>query len=442
MKILNKYSVFTALASTKYVNCRESGLRDGAKLSVMQDSFVTNGIERNVENSQAENIEIGPQGLGGALDKLLEAWNKERSVIGLDNLELSVLANQLAKNMADQGKIDPSYADTCYGYGGYMAGNSNSVDSLIENWVNSDNGAIITDDRIRFTGIGIARKSSSEIYAVEIFCSYDFVNKLELIGTGDAIRESMLSDIKNERHKMGMDQITERDDFQMLAQTWARQAALNNEVVSHNQKYRQECQGAGGEAGASGHSSDIQSLLQKDAIEGYLANDNVRYVGIGIAVRNDGAAFSVQLFCSFTKGAGPDPGQETWAEKIANFIISKENVLRGEVVEYTTENNLKTSPITTIFAQEWANKLEDSATISEDPDRGRGCGAYDFQIVAKGSNRAEIWDNIVNNKGKVQRLESFKTKFVGTGVVKNSDGEIILVQNFCTWKPVDVISME
>jgi len=441
MKILNKYSVFTALASTKYVNCRESGLRDGAKLSVMQDSFVTNGIERSVENSQAENIEIGPQGLGGARDKLLEAWNKERSVIGLDNLELSVLANQLAKNMADQGKIDPSYADTCYGYRGYMAGNAGSVDSLIEAWVNSDNGAIITDDRIRFTGIGIARKSSSEIYAVEIFCSYDFVNKLELIGTDDAIRESMLSDIKNERHKMGMDQITEAIDFQFLAETWAKQAALNNEVVSHNQKYRRECQGVGGEVGASGHSSDIQSLLQKDAVEGYLANSNVRYMGIGIAVRNDGAAFSVQLFCSFTKGI-VEPGQETWAEKIANFIISKENVLREEAVGYSTENILKTSSVTTIFAQEWANKLEDSATISEDPDRGRGCGAYDFQILAKGSNRDEIWGNIVKNDLNVQRLESLKTKFVGTGVVKNSDGEIILVQNFCTWKPVEVISTE
>jgi len=442
MKILNKYSVFTALASTKYAICIESGLRHGTKLNVMQDSFVTNGIERSVEGSHAENIEIGPQGLGGARDRLLEAWNRERSEIGLDNLELSGLANQVAKNMADQGTVDPSYANTCYGVrDGWLAGTYNSVDSIIEAWFNSEYGAIIMDGRIRFTGIGIAKKSSSEMYAVGIFCSFDFVKNLEVIGTGSAIRESMLSDIKNERQKMGMDQITETNAFQFLAETWAKNAAKNNEVFSHNQKYRRECQGIGGEVGAVGHSSEIRSL-QKDAVEGYLANGNIRYMGIGIAIRNDGAAFSYQLFCSFKKGAGADPGQETWAEKVANFIISKENVRREEVVGYTEGNYLKTSSVSTKFAQEWANKLKDSATISEDPDLGRGCGAYAFQIVATGSNRDEIWGNIVHNEEKVKRFESLKTKFVGTGVVKNSDGKIILVQNFCTWKPVEVISME
>jgi len=443
MKFFNKFSALIAFISMKCAICRDSGLRQP------RGSSDTNDIEKSVQDSSTEIIEKD-LGFGGIRLGLFNKWNEKRSEINIQNLMLSTLANQLAQNMAqnmaqaqniadtDEVEVDLSYRDYCHGPEAALVAKYYSIEPIFEEWFKSENGTSTMVDNIRFTGIGIARKSTSSsnmLYVVQIFCGFEFVNNLEVISTGThAIRSSILAKTEEERHNMGLDEIQNSIPFQRLAQTWATDAALNNGSVSHHTLYRGKCYGAGGEVNTSGIYSDIQSLAE-DASDTYIANGNIVYMGIGIAVRNDGCVFVVQLFCSLRKGRKkPDPVPLTWTEETTNFFIEKENDRRKKVARGSSYVALMTSSKTTAYAQEWADKLVDSDTISEDPQRKKGCLSHSFQIVAKGS-QSEIWIGIFRNKKKLNMLQNHKYKYVGTGIARANDGQIILVQNFCFWRP-------
>eukprot|EP00588_Corethron_pennatum_P034168 CAMPEP_0194351540 /NCGR_PEP_ID=MMETSP0171-20130528/108235_1 /TAXON_ID=218684 /ORGANISM="Corethron pennatum, Strain L29A3" /LENGTH=300 /DNA_ID=CAMNT_0039119179 /DNA_START=429 /DNA_END=1328 /DNA_ORIENTATION=- len=300
----------------------------------------------------------------------------------------------MAQNIAetDEVVVDLSYRDYCHGPEAALVARYRSIEPIFDEWFKSENGTSTMNDNIRFTGIGITRNSSSNmLYVVQIFCKFKFVNNLEVISTGNAIRSSVLANIKDKREIKELEEIKDSAPFQKLAQTWAKNAALKNRLVRHPANYRKYCYGAGGEVGNFGTYSDIQSLA-KDSSDKYVANGNIRYTGIGIAVRNDGCVFVVQLFCSLDFGSYAEPDEPlTWTEETTNFFIEKENNRRKKVAGESSDVALKISSITTEYAQDWANKLADSDKISEDPELSKGCSFHSFQIVAKGSNRSEIW---------------------------------------------------
>jgi len=423
--------------------CKESNLRHRPNFDVLRGPSAKNDTKSNIWDSSDENMERDLLDLRGAL---FGYWNDRRSRRSIPNLKRSVLADQQAQSMADRIAetgvvvIDPSYGDACHGSSAVLVARHRSIRSIFRSWYNSDGGENTMKDNIRFTGIGITKKSSSEIYAVQIFCSFNFVNNIKLVNEGDQIRSRIFGRIRNER-LADLDPINDSASFQMLAQGWAETAARRGKISTHdgdgNGSYRRVCFGAGGEVGAFGTTSDIESTVDS-LISEYITDSRIRYTGVGISIRNDGAVFFVQLFCSLEfKDQRGTPGYD--APREVSFVVNKENERRATVSGHSLETaSLKISSVTTEYAKEWANKLKESDTISEDPELSRGCvgaGAHSFQIVATGSNESEIWSDIFRQKRKLGLLGNFKFKFVGSGIAEMSNDDFVLVQNFCTWKP-------
>merc|ERR1740139_797113 len=99
-------------------------------------------------------------------------------------------------------------------------------------------------------------------------------------------------------------------------------------------------------------------------------------------------------------------------------------------------NQLKVSPVTSDYAQEWADELARRNTEVTDPQHARGCGGDSYQVVATGRNANQISAKILRQTNKWNRtIGNHKMKFVGTGISKINEQQYLVVQNFCTWKP-------
>jgi len=438
MRVLNISYALIAFISTKCAVSKESDLRYKTNFGVLQESSVKNKIERSFEGFSNENAERGLQGLGQMRSTLLRYWNKKRTKKSIQKLKRSGLGNRkaqsLAKEMADTGgmqmQIDPSYGENCHGSSALLAARHNSLLSIFNSWYNSTRGANIMNENVRFTGIGIAKRGSSDIYAVQIFCSFNFVKNIKMVNTGNGIRKNIWRNLTNIRRNNQLDQIQNSTEFHTLAQTWAKNAAERNEIGTHDDggsgSFSNKCRGSGAEVVACGIKSNIESIVM-GAISTHITDGSFRFTGVAIAVRNDGAVFFVQLFCALNVHSDAQP-RETKNDRIISFITNKENSRR--------QTDFKTSSLTTEYAQEWADKLASSNTTSEDPELSRGCGAYSFQILARGSTASEIWTDVFRrNKKDINKLGNSKFQFVGTAVASTSNEEFVLVQNFCTWKP-------
>jgi len=439
MKVLNKASALIALITIDYAVCNESGLHH------LRPS-AANDIETSSQGSSTADIGRDLQGLNVMRSTVLEYWNVKRGESGIQDLRISHVGNseaqRMVQQMADAEQVtttfDPVYDSTCHGTSFIMVGSYDSLDPVLDSWYNSDNGKNTANyHEVRYTGIGFSTRGSV-MYMLQLFCSYNFVNNIELTNTGNGIRTRIRRYVTNER-QTDLDPINDLPAFQTLAQIWADEAASRGRITIHDgngsDNYRRKCYGAGGEVGASGTKLDIESTIES-AISGYLTDGSIRYMGIGIAARNDGAVFLVQVFCSLDYMKALADKKKTASEKMVTAIVQKEIERRKRVNKNSRETELKISPVTSEYAQEWADKLANSNTISEDPNSGRGCGNFSFQVVAIGSRKAQIWKNIFNQVKKRKAIESVKIKFVGTGISKiDGTKKYVVVQNFCTWKP-------
>jgi len=445
MKVLNKASALITLINIDYALCNESGLHH------LRPS-ATNDIDTSPRGSSTEDVERNLQSLRDRRSTILEFWNAKRRANGIADLSTSQVGNSEAHRMVNQmadaeqltTTFDPAYSSTCLGSSFIMVGSYIQVDPVLDSWYGSDNGRnTATDEEIRYTGIGVSTRGSV-IYMLQIYCNYNFVNSVTVTdnanneGARYGLRSRIMRHVENERRTKTLHPIIELSAFQFLAQTWARQAASHGEITEHDtgsESYGRKCYGAGGEVGASGTESGVESAITSK-ISRYLEDDSTRYTGIGIAERNDGKFFFVQVFCSLEFMKVPPEPEPTATEKIVTAIVQKEIKRRKRVNKNSRETELKTSPVTSEYAQEWADKLAKSNTISEDPNSGRGCGNFSFQVVAIGSRKPQIWKNIFNQVNKRKMIESVKIKFVGTGISKiDGTKKYVVVQNFCVWKP-------
>jgi len=440
MKVLNKASALIALITIDYAVCNESGLHH------LRPS-AANDIETSPQGSSTEDVGRGLQSLTAMRSTVLEYWNVKRGESGIQDLSLSRVGNseaqRMAQHMADEGKVttkfEPAYGSTCHGTSFIMVGSYHLLNPVLDSWYDSDNGKNTANyDIVRYTGIGLVTRDRT-IYMLQIFCNYKFINSITVTENGNnALRARIMRHIGNERRTRKLNPIVKSAEFQTLAERWAMEGASRGEIINHDngvESYRRKCYGAGGEVGDYGTESGIESGIIR-SIDRYLDDGGIGYTGIGIAKRNDGALFFVQVFCSlqFQKsGADVFP---TASEQMIEHIVEKEND-RRELVLGRSKGKLKVSSVSSVFAQEWADKIANNRVFDEDPDSGRGCGSTSYQIVAKGKKAGKIWTDIFTQVNKRElTIEYDKIKWVGTGIrkIKGSDMYVV-VQNFCFWKP-------
>eukprot|EP00588_Corethron_pennatum_P013268 CAMPEP_0194271346 /NCGR_PEP_ID=MMETSP0169-20130528/5155_1 /TAXON_ID=218684 /ORGANISM="Corethron pennatum, Strain L29A3" /LENGTH=445 /DNA_ID=CAMNT_0039013673 /DNA_START=320 /DNA_END=1657 /DNA_ORIENTATION=+ len=442
MKVLNKAPALIALINIDYAVCHESGLHH------LRPS-ATHDIETSPRGSSTQDVERDLQSLRVRRSTILEFWNAKRRANGIADLSISQVGNAEAQRMADQmadakeltTTFDPAYGSTCLGSSFIMVGSYIQVDPVLNSWYDSDNGRdTATNEEIRYTGIGVSTRGSV-IYMLQLYCNYNFVNSATVTDNANdngerfGLRSRIMSHVETERRTKALHPIIETIPFQFLAQTWAEEAAKSDEITEHNNgrdSYGNKCYGVGGEVGAAGGSesaveSDITSKIGR-----YLEEDSIRYTGIGIAQRNDGKLYFVQVFCSLEfQLALPDPPEPSVTEKMVTNLIEKENKVQGR-----RNNKLKVSSVTSGYAQEWADELVDGNAAGEDPELNRGCGGHSFQVVATGKSVKQILQKIRKQKGNKfdMTIKNPKVEFVGTGIREIEKGYLV-VQNYCTWKP-------
>jgi len=383
-----------------------------------------------MQGSTGGKIKRGLQNEVATRNEVWQYWRDEDVQLKWSHYGMDVaqeMAEKIVEEMADTGEleIDPSYADYCYGSWFAVAAVNSAIEPILEDWSESHSSSI-TDSL--YTGIGVVEPSEDVVYAVQIFCNYNFVESLYLEDTDNGIRSEILTFVQDSRPE-DLNQIENSIPFEMLAQEWAVDAANGNNIATHD-VYSRKCYGSGGEVVVSGPNSEIV-LDTHNAIENYVYDGNILYTGVGVAVRNDGAVFVIQLFCSLQyqhQARSQNDQKLTKTESIINFVVNKEDKFRDK---HSNAEPLirKGDPRS---AQVLADILAGGGTSTEDLNGSSDCGFHYFQFIVTGESGPDIWQNMFEQNDKIEQLKNEKYRSVRSGIAKDGDS-YVLVQNFCFW---------
>uniref|UniRef100_A0A7S1BZD7 SCP domain-containing protein n=1 Tax=Corethron hystrix TaxID=216773 RepID=A0A7S1BZD7_9STRA len=169
-------------------------------------------------------------------EELLEYTNVRRESRGIkrliDSEKGSQMATVMARDLADSGKEGTS-SDSCHASYASLGHTGSSVKEVFDDWWESEQD-ILLNEGYGYSGVGVVtRESDKVVYAVQLLCSYNFVDNLTVPGNEDkenAIRTNILSGENQIRANYNVKALDTDPAFEDLVQKTAIEAAQKNEV--------------------------------------------------------------------------------------------------------------------------------------------------------------------------------------------------------------------